>query len=114
MALYAKDDNDQSTWYHLIKYKKDIVVFLDLKVFNSDNSWSNNSKVTFVEEQKLKKSQNYKHWYKLNTWSDKALKGTILWIRYLCTEITLTLPLRAGQGGGGHWKSYIPFISAVY
>ena len=53
MALYAKDDNDQSTWYHLIKYKKDIVVFLDLKVFNSDNSWSNNSKITFVEEHKL-------------------------------------------------------------
>ena len=40
---------------YLIKYKKDIVVFLDLKVFNSDNSCSNNSKVTFVEEQKLKK-----------------------------------------------------------
>ena len=54
MALYAMAMPNSLNSY-LIKYKKDIVVFLDLKVFNSDNSCSNNSKVTFVEEQKLKK-----------------------------------------------------------
>ena len=64
-----------SLWYplnlYLIKYKEDIVVFLDFKVFKSDNSCSKNAKVTFIEEPKLKKIisiQNEKHWYIINTW----------------------------------------------
>ena len=52
-------DSQQYSWnLYLIMYVEDIVVFIGLKVFNSDNSrmfsLSKNARVTFVEKPQMK------------------------------------------------------------
>ena len=52
-------------------------------MFNSDNcfvfSCSRDAPGTFEEKTKLKIIlQNYKHWYLIHTWSDKALIGILV------------------------------------
>ena len=54
---------------YLINNKEDVVVFLGLFLY------------VFLEESLLKKIslQNVKHWYLIiHTWSDKAIKGTVV------------------------------------
>ena len=54
---------------YLINNKEDVVVFLGLFLYG------------FLEESLLKKIslQNVKHWYLIiHTWSDKAIKGTVV------------------------------------
>ena len=62
---------------------EDIVIILGLKVLSSDNSYmfscSRNTHVSFVEKLQLKiiSFKKYKQWYKIHTWLDKAIEGTV-------------------------------------
>ena len=109
MTLHLKvamSDSQRYPWSpHLIKNVEDIVVFINLKVFNSDNSQmfscNRNAQISFAENShvKLISFQNQKHWYLIYASSDKALKGIVV-NRALSSlngeslEITLTVPLR--------------------
>ena len=105
------------TWFTTLPLKpfsfnnvEDIVVFLGLKVFVSENSYmfacSRNAPVTYAEKPNLtlKRFSNYKHGYLIYAWADKAFKGTVVYIRYchLCMEQrslqnTVTVPLSRGH-----------------
>ena len=71
---------------------EDIVIFLGLKVFNSDHSYmvscSKNAKVTFVEkpQEKIIIFKKIKIEMQAMTIADKAVDGTILSREYLCME----------------------------
>ena len=83
---------------------ENIVVFLCVKVFNSDNSLMHfcirKVQVTYVLKPQLKiiSFQIYKHWYLIHEWWDKALMGTVvnrhchLFMEW-SLEIMLTVPL---------------------
>ena len=70
---------------HICSYRyHSFRIFEQNESFYSDNSkmssCSRNAQFTFVEKPQLKiiSLQNYKHWYLIRTWSDKAYMGTVV------------------------------------
>ena len=85
---------------YLINNYEDIVVFLSLILYISCDY--RNAQVTLVEKPQFKTIcfQNYEHGYLIHTWSDKALKGTVVsralpCLKWGSLEITLTVPLQS-------------------
>ena len=74
-----KQRNRQTDKPNLYIDVEDMVVFLDLKVFNFDSyymlSYIRNAHSNFYRETSI---ENYKHWFLIHTWSDKTFKGTIV------------------------------------
>jgi len=82
---------------YLTKNVEDIVVFLGLKVLNSDDSYMFSWSSHFCKEIKIEKIQNSKQEYLNNIRSNKTLKVP-LWIKHCIfawrsLEITRTVPL---------------------
>ena len=79
---------------YFINNVEDIVIFLGLKVFNSDNSFmfTCSFKITVVEKQQLKTIENYQlnelYWYTICIFDLTKLLRVPLWIGncHLCME----------------------------
>ena len=89
ISIHLKRDMTDLQWYpwnlYLIHNVENIVVFLDLKVFISDNSYmfscGRNARNFFCRETaqlKIISFWNYKHGYLIHTWSDKDFKGSVV------------------------------------
>ena len=92
---------DGNAWYTTVPLKPFLINNVeDLKVFISDDfymfSCCRNAQLTFVEKpQPLKICfHNYKHWYLIRSWSNKAFNGTTLCIRHCHLSIDGHLKLR--------------------
>ena len=84
---------------NLINNVEDIVVSLGLNLFNSDHFYFPAVEMGICHFRKLRwkihSFQNYKHWYLIHTWPDKAVMctETLSYLHGWSLEITLIVPL---------------------